>query len=319
MPIFPQNVIAVIWDYDKTLIPGYMEDPLFRHYGVNPSEFWAEVEGLPRFYQARGGELVARESLYLSHILSYVRAGRFAGLSNALLRRLGEQIEFYPGLPGFFESVRKTIASIPRYAEHDISVEHYVISSGLRQMVMGSSIAGYVDDVWACEFAEETAPPGYLDDPQMRMNEEPEIQQILYTIDNTTKTRAVFEINKGTNKEPSIDVNAKVRHEDRRVPFQNMIYIADGPSDIPVFSIVRRYGGKTYAVYQAGNEAQFAQANRLQEQSRVHAIGPANYDEGSHTYMWLTQSIDQIASRIVSDRTQVIADRLGPPPRHLDE
>ena len=263
--------------------------------------------------------LVASESLYLSHILSYVRAGRFAGLSNAFLRRLGEEIDFYPGLPGFFEQVRKEFASIPRYAEHDISVEHYVISSGLRQMILGSSIAAYVDDVWACEFSEETAPPGYLDDPRLAITEEPEIAQVLYTIDNTTKTRAVFEINKGTNKEPSIDVNAKVRPEDRRVPFHNMIYVADGPSDIPVFSIVRRYGGKTYAVYESGNEAQFAQANRLQEQGRVHAIGPASYEDRSHSYMWLTQQVDQIAKRIVAERTQAIADRLGPPPRHLDE
>ena len=109
MPIFPQNVITLIWDFDKTLIPGYMEDPLFRHYGVSPSEFWAEVEGLPRYYRDRGGELVATESLYLSHILTYVRSGRFGGLSNAVLRRLGEEIEFYPGLPGFLEQISKII------------------------------------------------------------------------------------------------------------------------------------------------------------------------------------------------------------------
>ena len=76
-------------------------------------------------------------------------------------------------------------------------------------------------------------------------------------IDNTTKTRAIFEINKGTNKNPGIDVNAKVVPEDRRIPLQNMIYIADGPSDVPSFSVVKKGGGKTYAVYNPAVRAEF--------------------------------------------------------------
>ncbi len=323
MPIFPQNVVAIIWDFDKTLTPGYMQEPLFRHYGVPSAEFWAEVEGLDEFYRRRGADLVAEGSLYLNHILTYVRAGVFPGLSNKLLRRLGAEIEFYPGLPGFFEQVRKAVTSVRRFGEHDIEVEHYVVSSGLRQMILGSELAPYVDGVWACEFAEEVPRPGYLaaDDGQLTFTdpEEPEeIQEVLYTIDNTSKTRAVFEINKGSNK-AEIDVNAKVDEADRRVPFANMLYIADGPSDIPVFSVVRRYGGQTYAVYQPGSTAQFHQVNRLQSQGRVHAIGPADYREGSHTYMWITSTVEAMAERIATMREQAIADRLGQPPRHLDD
>ncbi len=321
MPIFPQSVIALIWDFDKTLTPGYMQEPLFRHYGVPASEFWAEVEALPRFYRERGADLVPEGSLYLNHILTYVREGRFPGLDNTLLRRLGEEIEFYEGLPGFFEQLRKAVQSVRAYADHGITVEHYVISSGLRQMILGSAIAPYVEDVWACEFAEEVPPPGYLsEDTQMTLPHtgEREIREVLYVVDNTSKTRAVFEINKGTNK-AAIDVNANIAPEDRRVPFQNMIYIADGPSDIPVFSVVRRYGGRAYAVYQPGHGAQFAQVSNLQDQGRVDGLGPADYREGSHTYMWITEAVDRIAARITADREAAIEERLGAPPRHLDD
>ncbi len=242
------------------------------------------------------------------------------GLSNAKIKELGRELVLYPGLPEFFKIIRDEIRSEDRNRKHGISVEHYIVSSGLRQMILGSKVAEYIDGVWACEFVEGAPGPGYLEQkPNAPISENREISDVAYSIDNTTKTRAIIEINKGTNKHPEVDVNASVEHPDRRTPFQNMIYVADGPSDIPVFSIVRRNGGKTYAVYQAGNEAQFAQANRLQEQSRVHAIGPADYAEGSHSYMWLTQAVDRIAKRIVADRTRAISDRLGPPPRHLGE
>src|SRR5690606_32240971 len=95
------------------------------------------------------------------------------------------------------------------------------------------------------------------------------------------------EINKGTNKNATIDVNSKIAREDRRVPFQNMVYVADGPSDVPVFSVVDANGGRTYAVYRPGSHREFSQAARLLEQGRVDAFGEADYSDGSHTAMWL--------------------------------
>ena len=137
--------------------------------------------------------------------------------------------------------------------------------------------------------------------------------------DNTSKTRALFEINKGTNKNPSIDVNAKIAREDRRVPFQNMIYVADGPSDVPVFSIVGENGGRTYAVYRPGSPGEFQQAARLLEQDRVDAFGEADYSDGSHTAMWLMHSAEEIAHRIVNDREETLSERMGLPPRHVGD
>lgn len=317
--IFPQNVIAVIWDFDKTLIPGNMQRPLFAHFDVDEQAFWTEVDGLADWYRTHGDTLIAEDTLYLGHILSYVRAGRMPGLSNALLRDLGAEIDLYEGLPDFFELMRKSIEGQPGFAEHQIHVEHYVVSTGLRQMILGSAIAPFVTDVWASEFSELVAPPGYADGQDQLFSPDGEIRQLIYTIDNTTKTRAIFEINKGTNKNPSIDVNAKIAHEDRRVPFQNMIYVADGPSDVPVFSVVDANGGRTYAVYRPGSPVEFGQASRLLEQDRIDAFGEADYSEGSHTAMWLTQAAEGIAHRIVRDRERALSERVGLPPRHVTD
>ena len=315
--LFPQNVIAIIWDFDKTLIPGNMQGPLFRHYDMDESEFWQEVDGLEEFYRSHGSKLIQKDHLYLNHILTYVREGRMPGLSNHLLRQLGAEIEFYPGMPDLMESLRKSIESQPRFAEHQIKVEHYVVSTGLRQMILGSSLAPQLEHVWACEFTELVAPPGYAEAQDQLFSPEGEIRQLIYTIDNTSKTRALFEVNKGSNKNPTIDVNAKIAPEDRRVPFPNMIYVADGPSDVPVFSVVSGNGGRTYAVYRPGSEREFQQAARLLEQNRVDAFGEADYRDGSHTAMWLTHAAQEIANRIVSDRHDALNERMGLPPGHL--
>ena len=311
--------IAVIWDFDKTLIPGYMQEPLFRHFNVDGRKFWREVNSLPKYLRREGNEMVAEDSIYLNHILSYVRAGVFKGLNNKLLRKLGSELEFYPGLPEFFLAVKEFVANDPVYRKYDIKVEHYIVSTGLRQMILGSKIAEYVDGIWACEFVEMRLPPGYLQEgvPALR-EEEIVLQDIGYVIDNTTKTRAIFEINKGVNKLEGIDVNSYIPRSERRIPFQNMIYIADGPSDVPVFSLINQNGGRTYGVYGKGSREEFAQVNKLMQQRRIHAFGEANYEPDTQTYMWIMNAVKEIADTIVRNTEFVLSSRAGESPRHLD-
>lgn len=318
--LFLQNIIAIIWDFDKTLLPGYMQEPLFRHYGVDGAEFWREVAALPDAYRRRGAEVVARDTIYLNHILTYVRAGVFRGLTNQKLRELGAELRFYPGVPEVFDRLRRQVQENEEYRKREIAVEHYVISTGLRQMILGSAVAPYLDGVWACEFVEGSPGPGYVRDRQPALVESAgEITDIAYAIDNTTKTRAVFEINKGTNKHPEINVNSAIDPEQRRIPFRNMIYVADGPSDVPVFSILNQYGGRTFAVYRSGSEQEFEQVNELQQQGRIQAFGEADYREGSHTSMWLRTAVRRIADRIVEERRRALGERTGPAPRHLED
>jgi hypothetical protein len=97
-----------------------------------------------------------------------------------------------------------------------------------------------------------------------------------------------------------------------------MIYIADGPSDIPVFSLINRFGGRTFAVYQPGSSREFSQVNNLQKQKRVQSFGEANYTEGSQTSMWIKNAICEICSQIVKNRESALGDKIGKPPRHLE-
>jgi hypothetical protein len=313
--LFLQNVIAIVWDFDKTLIPGYMQEPLFRRYGIDAGEFWNEVRALPDFYRAQGLEHVSIDSLYLNHILTYVRHGRFAGLSNAILRDLGGELTFYAGIPEIFQALRDRLAALAGARQHDIRLEHYIVSTGLRQIILGSAVADHVKDVWACEFVEAEPPPGFLSGASP--GPAGAICQVGYVLDNTTKTRAIFEINKGSNVFPEIDVNSFIAPENRRVPFQNMIYVADGPSDVPVFSVVKGQGGRTYAVYPPGAEADFAQVNGLLRDGRVLAFGEANFQTGSPTAIWLGQAVDEIAGRITADRNSVLEATVGKPPGHI--
>ncbi len=315
--LFTQNIIACIWDFDKTLIPAYMQAPLFRRYGVDEATFWAETNALAENYKRRGYH-IAPEISYLNHLLTYVLAGPMAGLNNRILRESGTEIQLYPGLPKFFEQSRAWVKVRPEYAKHEIVLEHYVVSTGLAEMVRGSAIAPFVDGIWACEFIESPLQPGFLRQKEFALDAAAEIAQIGVMIDNTTKTRAIFEINKGTNKNPAIDVNAKVAPEDRRIPLQNMIYIADGPSDVPSFSVVKKGGGKTYAVYNPAVRAEFEQNDRLRHTGRIDHYGPADYTEGSATANWLHLQIEKICDGIVAGRESAVSSRVSRPPRHLN-
>jgi hypothetical protein len=296
-----------------------MQAPIFERYKVDPKKFWKEVEQLPDYYKKNGLDLISTDTLYLNHLLTYARQGKFKELNNATLRKLGSQIELYEGLPDFFDKIKHFVSINPEYVQHEIEVEHYIVSTGLRQMILGSGIAPHVDGVWGCEFVEDAPPPGYLDGNKKTGSEKTRIiSQIAYALDNTTKTRAVFEINKGSNKIPDIEVNAMIPDEDRRVPFQNMIYIADGPSDIPVFSLINRFGGRTFAVYRPGSSREFSQVNNLQKQKRVQSYGEANYTESSQTSMWIENAVTEICNQIVKNRERALGDKIGKPPRHLE-
>ncbi len=163
-PLYTQTVIAFVWDFDKTLIPSNMQDPIFDLYGVDRDDFWSEVEGLVDYYD-RNGVVVQRDTVYLGHLLTYVREGVFDGLSNEKLRELGKDLTPVPGMPDFMETTRQRVDEIPEFTDEGITVEHYIVSTGLREMIEGSVFGGAVDGVWANTFIEDVAEPGGPDQP----------------------------------------------------------------------------------------------------------------------------------------------------------
>ncbi len=313
--IHGQNIVACIWDFDKTLIPGYMQSPLFDHYGVDPDLFWKEVNQLPDLYSSRG-QKVSPDTIYLNHLLSYVKNGLMRGLTNQKLMELGSELEFCKGLPTFFKELAE-IAYEKEFKSNDFKVEHYIISTGLAQMIKGSAVYDYVEDVFACEFIESPVPPNFMSQSELSLPIDLEISQVGMTVDNTIKTRFIFEINKGSNKNESIDVNTSIPHEDRRVPFEQMIYVADGPSDVPVFAVIKQMGGKAYAVYDSNNEKEFEQTCDLVERSRVHNNGPADYEKSSPTAIWMRQKVREIMRQMVKKRQDQLEERSSSPPRHI--
>ena len=319
MTPFEQNIIALVWDCDKTLISSYMQEPLFRHYNVDGGKFWREVNALREYY-GRSGVHVNPDTSYLNHVLTYVKQGLFKGLSNKLLHQFGRELVFYPGLPEFFGNIKGLVESDPKYKAFDIKLEHYVVSTGFAETIRGSAIAPFVDGIFGCEFIETPALPGFDTDASnvCAAPAEGEISQVACALDNTSKTRYLFEINKGSNKYPDdIDVNSTIARGDRRVPFENMLYIADGPSDVPAFSILNYNGGSTFAVYPKGDVKAFRQVEKMRQDSRVQMFGEADYTEGSQSWLWLTEKVRSIADKIVESKQAAIKNSVSAPPGHL--
>jgi hypothetical protein len=307
-----QTVIAFVWDFDRTLSPGYMQAPLFAEYDIDEAQFWKEVNGLVDHYRERGLR-VSKDTAYLGHLLSYVRVGRFPGLTNSKLRELGAKVELAPGMPGFMARTKAVVDNDERFAHHGVTVEHYIVSTGLRQMIEGNPIHEYVDEIWACELLADPPGPDYLTAGAIPTSvDEGILTQVGYVLDNTTKTRAIFEINKGVNHDPEIDVNARMADDDRRVPISNMIYIADGPSDVPVFSVINLGGGKTLGVYTLGERSNYDGVRRLQDDGRVNSIAEADYRENSAADLWLMSSLKAIAQGICERRERSIRGITGP-------
>lgn len=315
--IFTGNVIAIIWDFDQTLIPGYQQKPLFEEYGVDEATFWAEVRALTERYSEQHLQ-VSKDTAYLNHLLTYVREEKLPGLSNAKLRELGGRLHFYPGMPEFMKLCKEEVENNPEFAKQSITLEHYIVSTGMRQIILGSAVSEHVRDVWACEFIESPLPSGFLGNPkEVPAPADTTISQICYFLDNTTKTRAIWEINKGTNVDPQVGVNDLISPEDRRVPPRNMLYVADGPSDVPVFSILNQYGGRTLGVYNPDQEEHFLAVKHLRDQGRVQMAAEANYEQTSTASRWILASLREMAAAIVKDRERALVDRVQPSVGHV--
>lgn len=301
------NIIAVIWDCDKTLIDGYMQDPIFEHYGVNAKEFWAENNKKQEDLQKRYPNIrINSDTYYLNLFLEYIREGKFRGLNNNLLREFGKKQKFYKNVPEFLSTLNIFFQENSEYREYGIQVESYIVSTGFAEVIRGSTLNNVVKEIWGCELIEANKDGDDI------------LSDVVYTIDNTTKTRAIFEINKGSwNEALHIDVNSKITLDTRRVPFENMIYIADGPSDIPAFSLIKEKGGPTFAIYPRGDMKALNQVEQMRMDGRVDMYAEADYSEGTTANLWIRNKISEIANRIRARERSKLLDSVSSVPKHL--
>lgn len=249
----------------------------------------------------------------MNHLIKYVKDGKMEGLNNASLKEFGKEQNFYPGVVDLIKNMQQELDAMAKadgknYKEYDIKVENYIVSTGIKKVIEGTELVSYVEGIWGCEL---------IDAPVSDKVDGREISEVGYTIDNTTKTRALFEINKGIPQNPDIDVNAKMDAASRRVKFNHMIYIADGPSDVPAFSVVNKFGGATFAVYPKKDENAFRQVEKLREDGRIDMYAEADYSKDTTAHMWIMNKVKEIADRIYIEEKAKLQASVSGVPRHL--
>ena len=300
------NIIAVIWDFDRTLVDGYMQDPIFKKFGIDSSKFWSDMEAAKEECAKRAYR-VNKDTYYVNYFIRCAHDGTLQGLNNAMLKEAGSEQKFYPGVEQLLKTIKETFKDDPEYSEYGIQVENYIVSTGFAETIRGTSLMPWIDGIWGCELLD--GPDGHGGTV---------INEMVYTIDNTTKTRALFEIHKGIGKVPDIDVNSQNEKSMRRVQFEHMIYIADGPSDIPAFSVVKQNGGLTFAIYPKGDYRAMQQVDQMRASGRVDMYGEADYSPDTTAYMWITDKIRQIGKKILTDEKAKIRASASDVPKHLN-
>ena len=245
-------IIAFLYDFDKTLCTTDMQDYAFiPSLGMTPETFWPEANSFGWANHMDG---------ILAYMYTMIRKSRERNipLTRDGLVEMGRSIELFPGVQDWFARINAFGASL------GVQVEHYVLSSGLREIIEGSSISGAFKKIYASEFYyDETGTPVW---PKL-------------TVNFTAKTQFVYRINKGVlDVSNDRDLNASMPDDSKRVPFTNMIYVGDGLSDVPCMKMMRAYGGQAVAVYQNSNRAG---VEDLLAKGRVDFIFPADYSEGT--------------------------------------
>ena len=261
-----KTIVALLYDFDKTLCTQDMQNYAFiPSLGMAPEDFWREANSFGWNEHMDG---------ILAYMYTMVRKSRELGipLTKEKLIHCGRSVSFFPGVTDWFDRIN-------RYGEQlNVQVEHYVISSGLWEIIGGSAIAGKFKEIYASEFYyDEDGNPTW---PKLAVN-------------FTAKTQFVYRINKGVlDVSDDRTLNASMPDDSKRIPFTNMVYIGDGLSDVPCMKMMRAYGGQAIAVYQACNRTGVQQ---LLQQGRVDFIYPADYREGSDLEITVKNIIHKMA------------------------
>ncbi|MFH0752207.1 MAG: hypothetical protein V1914_01270 [archaeon] len=311
------HIIAIIADVDYTLTPHFMQKPLFEHFNHDFQQFWDESKeehrylgkilssekDFPKELQTPMFQLRAEacyEITYADLIIDHIKKGcprtgkKWEGLNRLLLRKLGSKIKFFEGLPEAIREEKEFVKNHPKWKKFNIKLEWYAISLGIADMIRGSAIGPYLDGVFAYEFA-----PAKEDHPTKGI-----INKVATPMLFAGKPQYLYQLNKG----PLVDVNEKMAQEIRRIPFQNMLYLGDGQSDVPAFAVIKRNLGRNIAVYSPYEARCYIESVKLYSQKRVDHIAIANYQRGSILRKIIRQWITEVAERIVAEELNTKQD-----------
>ena len=276
-------IIAFLYDFDKTLCTTDMQDYAFiPSLGYTPGEFWGIANSFGRKNRMDG--LLA----YMYTMIDECRKKNIR-LDRDYLVSCGRSIELFPGVKDWFARINAF------GAQQGVQVEHYVLSSGLKEIIEGSGISHEFKEIYACEFLYNEDGLAYR--PKLDVN-------------FTNKTQFVYRINKGVlDIANDKDLNASMPDDSKRIPFTNMIYVGDGLSDVPCMKMMRAYGGQAVAVYQDGNRPG---VEDLLAKGRVDFIFPADYSEGTMLDTTMKNIIRKMAiTDLLAEENQEQLRRLG--------
>ena len=255
-------VLAICYDFDKTLSPDDMQaQGYIQSVGFDVDRFWQESNDL-----ARENDMDSNLA-YMYKMVKEAEGNLI--LNRKALEDYGARVQLFPGVEDWFRRIRD-------YGrEHRVIVEHYIISSGLKEMIEGTRMAGAFEKIYASSFY---------------YNERGIAVWPAQVINYTNKTQFLFRIEKGVLDVNDPGVNDFFPPDRMRVPFRNMVYIGDSDTDIPCMKLVNSYGGHSIGVYDP-DTGDRAKVYRMIRDDRIRYFAPADYREGSE--------LDQLVKAIV--------------------
>lgn len=250
-----QPIVAIMYDFDKTLCTKDMQEYAFiPALGMSSSAFWGEVNAMT------DAEEMDNILAYMYKMVEKAKEKKVP-ITRDTFQEMGSKVEYFDGVKTWFERINA-------YGEKvGVRVEHYIVSSGIKEIIEGTEIARFFKKIYACEFMYDY---------------NGSIQWPKFAVNYTAKTQFLFRINKGvlTIDSKSADkLNRFTPENERRVPFRNMIYIGDGLTDVPCMKLVKSYGGQSIAVFdqEKGKDA----AEALKVANRVNFVAATDYGTGS--------------------------------------
>ena len=261
--------MAICYDFDHTLSPDDMQTfSLIPSFGIDPGDFWGESDSLAREH------LMDKNLAWMFELIKY---SKFKGksLSRDYFRSVGSEVLLYKGVEEWFNYVNE-------YAEsRGIDVEHYIISSGLKEIIEGTSIAKYIKRIYASSFLYSA--DGIAEWPAQSVN-------------YTNKTQFIFRIAKGILEEHDERVNDNMPHSKYPIPYENIVYIGDSSTDIPCMTLVKSKGGYSIGVFDPISKNK-KKVYQLFNDERINFYAPARYSKDSPIAMYIRQIIDEVAMR----------------------
>ena len=268
---FFQSTIAVVYDFDGTLSPQPMQEyTVLPKLGIAPKEFWARVNRDARETQS---DMML---VYMRHIIEALEVGRI-NVKREDFAAMAEAIEYFPGVATWFTRMNQYVR---RKSAGRVKIQHYLISAGQKEILDGASIRRHFKRIYASEY-------------HFNHHGVATFPKILVT--DTMKTQFLFRINKG-REGVNESINEHMPEADRPIPFQNMIYVGDGMTDVPSMALTKKSGGHTVAVYQASGKGRDT-CVKLLNAGRADFIAAADYRPGSK----LSHRVELLLDAIIAD------------------